>query len=69
MKPQSMTRRFFSLGCGAGICVLAVPTTGNAAFKKVPTSTGIDALFAPFVVAAERNFRKIRPGNELQALR
>jgi len=54
MKPQSVTRRFFSLGCGAGICVLAVPTTGDAAFKKVPTSTGIDALFAPFVVAAER---------------
>src|SRR5262245_47708001 len=54
MKPQSVTRRFFSLGCGAGICVLAVPTIGNAAFKKVPTSTGIDALFAPFVVAAER---------------
>ena len=54
MNPHSMTRRFFSLGCGAGICVLAVPTTGNAALKKVPTSTGIDALFAPFVVAAER---------------
>src|SRR5262249_54792746 len=53
MKPQSMTHRFFSLGCGAGICVLAAPPTGNAAFKKVPTSTGIDAPFAPFVVAAE----------------
>jgi taurine transport system substrate-binding protein len=51
---QGMTRRFFSLSCGAGICALAMPVSGKAALKKVPTATGIDALFAPFVVAAER---------------
>ena len=51
---QSMTRRLFGFSCGAGICALALPVTGNAALKKVPTATGIDALFAPFVVASER---------------
>ena len=51
---QSMTRRVFGFSCGAGICALALPVTGNAALKKVPTATGIDALFAPFVVASER---------------
>jgi taurine transport system substrate-binding protein len=51
---QGMTRRAFGFSCGAGICALAVPVPAHAALKKVPTSTGIDALFAPFVVAAER---------------
>src|SRR6266849_7362818 len=54
INPQGMTRRRFGLSCGAGICALAMPVAGNAALKKVPTATGIDALFAPFVVAAER---------------
>jgi ABC-type nitrate/sulfonate/bicarbonate transport system substrate-binding protein len=49
-----MTRRAFSLSFGAGMGVLAMPVASNAALQKVPTSTGIDALFAPFVVAAER---------------
>jgi taurine transport system substrate-binding protein len=51
---QGMTRRAFGVSFGAGIYILATPITGNAALKKVPMSTGIDALFAPFVVAAER---------------
>ena len=51
---HSITRRRFGLACGAGIYAFAVPITGNAAAKKVPMATGIDALFAPFVVAAER---------------
>ena len=34
--------------------ILALPTIAGAASKKIPTSTGIDAVFAPFVVAAER---------------
>jgi taurine transport system substrate-binding protein len=51
---QGMTRRLFGLSCGAGICALAMPVAGNAALKKVPMATGIDALFAPFVVASER---------------
>ena len=50
---HSITRRRFGLACGAGIYAFAVPITGNAAAKKVPTATGIDALFVPFVVAAE----------------
>jgi taurine transport system substrate-binding protein len=53
MTPQ-MTRRVFGFSCGAGICALMVPVAANAALKKVPMATGIDALFAPFVVAAER---------------
>ena len=51
---QPVTRRAFSLSFGTGLFVLAVPGASRAALKKVPTSTGIDALFAPFVVAAER---------------
>ena len=51
---QSTTRRAFTLSFGAGLFVLGLPAAGRAALKKVPTSTGIDALFAPFVVAAER---------------
>jgi taurine transport system substrate-binding protein len=51
---QRMTRRAFGVSFGAGMYALAVPTTGHAALKKVPMATGIDALFAPFVVASER---------------
>jgi taurine transport system substrate-binding protein len=51
---QGITRRVFGFSCGAGICALVVPVPGHAASKKVPMATGIDALFAPFVVAAER---------------
>src|SRR5262245_52515258 len=51
---QGITRRAFGFSCGAGICALAVPVPVHAASKKVPMATGIDALFAPFVVAAER---------------
>jgi taurine transport system substrate-binding protein len=51
---QHPTRRAFGLSFGAGLFVLAMPSAGRAALKRVPTSTGIDALFAPFVVAAER---------------
>ena len=54
MTRYSMTRRRFNLACGASIYVMAAPATGNAALQKVPTATGIDALFAPFVVAADR---------------
>jgi taurine transport system substrate-binding protein len=49
-----MTRRAFSVSFGAGMGMLAMPVWSNAAVKNVPMSTGIDALFAPFVVAAER---------------
>jgi len=34
--------------------MLGRPVVSGAALKKVPTSTGIDAVFAAFVVAAER---------------
>src|SRR6201987_440250 len=54
LRVQLTTRRAFSLSFGAGLFVLAVPGASRAALKKVTTSTGIDALFAPFVVAAER---------------
>jgi ABC-type nitrate/sulfonate/bicarbonate transport system substrate-binding protein len=50
-----MTRRGFCLSLGAGMTILAIPALGRAAaLKKVPTSTGIDAVFVPFVVAADR---------------
>ncbi len=50
-----MTRRGFCLSLGAGMTILAIPAAGRAAaLKKVPTSTGIDAFFAPYVVAADR---------------
>jgi hypothetical protein len=50
-----MTRRAFGLSFGPGMYVLGVAAARGApaALKKVPTSTGIDALFVPFVVAAE----------------
>jgi ABC-type nitrate/sulfonate/bicarbonate transport system substrate-binding protein len=70
---QGLTRRTFTFSCGASICVMAMPGVGNAALKKVPTATGIDALYAPFVVAAERkifekydletNFKPFDDGN------
>ena len=43
---RGMTRRAFSVSFGAGMGMLAMPTWSNAAAKKVPMSTGIDALFA-----------------------
>ena len=50
-----MTRRGFCLSLGTGMTILALPRAGDAAaLKKVPTSTGIDAVFVPFVVAADR---------------
>ena len=51
---QPMTRRAFGISFGAGMGILAMPLASRAALKKVPMSTGIDALFAPFVVATER---------------
>jgi len=52
---DGITRRGFCLSLGAGMTILAVPSAGGAAaLKKVPTSTGIDAVFVPFVVAADR---------------
>jgi taurine transport system substrate-binding protein len=53
-RSQNMTRRGFGLSFGAGLGVLAMPTASRAALGKVPTSTGVDALYAPFVVATER---------------
>jgi ABC-type nitrate/sulfonate/bicarbonate transport system substrate-binding protein len=50
---QGMTRRAFGLSLGPGMYVLGMTVASGAPLKKVPTSTGIDALFAPFVVAAE----------------
>ena len=50
-----ITRRGFCLSLGAGMTILAIPSVGGAAaLKKVPTSTGIDAVFVPFIVAADR---------------
>ena len=46
---QGITRRAFGVSFGAGMGLLAMPVSSNAALKKVPTATGIDALFAPFV--------------------
>jgi len=51
---QDITRRAFGVSFGAGMGILAMPVLSNAALKKVPTATGIDALYAPFVVASER---------------
>src|SRR5262249_25652368 len=49
---RGMTRRAFALSFGPGMYVLTT-AVANAQLKKVPTATGIDALFVPFVVAAE----------------
>src|SRR5258708_25205565 len=51
---DGLTRRTFGLSLGAGAFMLAMPAPAGAALKKVPTSTGVDALFAPFVVATDR---------------
>jgi taurine transport system substrate-binding protein len=53
-RSQGLTRRGFAVSFGAGLGILTMPTTSRAALGKVPTSTGVDALFAPFVVASER---------------
>ena len=53
-RSRGTTRRTFCVSFGAGMCILGLPVVSGAALKKVPTSTGIDAVFAPFVVAAER---------------
>ena len=52
---QGMTRRAFGLSFGPGMYVLGMAAAHGAPapLKKVPTATGIDALFVPFVVAAE----------------
>ena len=48
-------RRAFCLSLGAGLTILSLPSIAGAAdLKKVPMSTGIDAVFAPFVVASEK---------------
>src|SRR5438128_788720 len=51
---RGMTRRAFGVSLGPGMYVLGMAVANGAPLKKVPTATGIDALFAPFVVAAER---------------
>ena len=50
---RGMTRRGFVVSVGPGMYVLGMAGANGAPLKKVPTSTGIDALFVPFVVAAE----------------
>jgi taurine transport system substrate-binding protein len=53
---QGMTRRAFGLSLGPGMYVLGITVASGAPNRRLPTSTGIDALYAPFVVAAERKF-------------
>ncbi len=53
---RGMTRRAFGLSLGPGMYVLGITVASGAPNRRVPTSTGIDALYAPFVVAAERKF-------------
>src|SRR5258706_9436979 len=50
---RGMTRRGFVVSVGPGMYVLGMAVANGAPLKKVPTATGIDALFVPFVVAAE----------------
>jgi taurine transport system substrate-binding protein len=50
---RGMTRRAFGVSLGPGMYVLGMAVANGAPLKKVPTATGIDALFVPFVVAAE----------------
>src|SRR5499427_1604459 len=50
---RGMTRRGFVVSLGPGMYVVGMAVAHGAPLKKVPTSTGIDALFVPFVVAAE----------------
>src|SRR5436853_5130198 len=49
----NLTRRTFCVSFGAGLTMLGMASISGAALKKVPTSTGIDAAFAAFVVAAK----------------
>ncbi len=52
---RAIGRRTFCLSLGTGLTILAVPgVVGAADLKKVPMSTGIDAVFVPFVVATDR---------------
>ena len=53
---RGMTRRAFGLSLGPGMYVLGMTVASGAPNRRLPTSTGIDALYAPFVVAAERKF-------------
>jgi taurine transport system substrate-binding protein len=53
---HGMTRRAFGLSFGPGLYVLGITVASGAPNRRLPTSTGIDALYAPFVVAAERKF-------------
>ena len=53
-RTATMGRRGFCLSLGAGMTIAALPAITGAAGKKIPTSTGSDAVFAPFVVAADR---------------
>jgi taurine transport system substrate-binding protein len=60
-RSKGMTRRAFGFSFGPGVYVLGLAAARGdpVPLKKVPTSTGIDALFVPFVVAAElRIFEK-----------
>src|SRR5262245_10543172 len=50
---RGMTRRSFAVSLGPGMYVLGMAVANGAPLKKVPTATGIDALYVPFVVAAE----------------
>jgi taurine transport system substrate-binding protein len=52
-RSHGMTRRTFGLSFGPGMYVLSVAAAHGAPNRRVPTSTGIDALYVPFVVAAE----------------
>jgi ABC-type nitrate/sulfonate/bicarbonate transport system substrate-binding protein len=48
-------RRAFCVSLGAGLTILSIPRlAGGAVLPKLPTATGIDAVFSPFVVAVER---------------
>ena len=49
-----MTRRAFCISFGAGMTVLGAPSRRQYGGQESPNSTGIDALFAAFVVVAER---------------
>src|SRR5262249_12785288 len=54
-QPLGRTRRALGGSVGPGMYVLGMAAARGAPapLKKVPTATGIDALFVPFVVAAE----------------
>ena len=55
-----MTRRAFGVSFGPGMYALSMAVANGAPLKKVPTATGIDALFVPFVVAAEAKHFALR---------